>query len=29
MSYRNSLATRDLRDKLDAIQQALARLESV
>ena len=29
MSYRNSLAMRDLRDKFDAIQQALARLESV
>ena len=28
MSYKNSLATRDMRDQLDAIQQALARLES-
>jgi hypothetical protein len=28
MSYTNSLATRDMRDQLDAIQQALARLES-
>ena len=28
MSYKNSLATRDMRDQLDAIQRAIARLES-
>ena len=28
MSYKNSLATRDMRDQLDAIQQVLARLEN-
>ncbi len=28
MSYKNSLATRDMRDQLASIQQALARLES-
>jgi hypothetical protein len=27
MSYKNSLAARDMRDQLDAIQQALARIE--